>query len=214
MGRVLLRARDAGGVQRRTVFFKPGTVSSVFSLVQVLQVRNAVIFRKSLREQAFMPAVEVGLHDRIEPTTLLKGLRLAGNTPLLASAGVAFRPPSHLPDAEQLAVKQLGTAPIVPMRRGEEPIGFISLGRKLSDQEFEPDEIEFLAAAADTTASAIYNLALRKQAQEYQEAREIQEKLLPKQIPQAPGLEISAAGVQRALWEGITLMSSNSAKIS
>ena len=181
MGRVLLRARDAGGVQRRTVFFKPGTVSSVFSLVQVLQVRNAVIFRKSLREQAFMPAVEVGLHDRIEPTTLLKGLRLAGNTPLLASAGVAFRPPSHLPDAEQLAVKQLGTAPIVPMRRGEEPIGFISLGRKLSDQEFEPDEIEFLAAAADTTASAIYNLALRKQAQEYQEAREIQEKLLPKQ---------------------------------
>src|SRR5437660_8064126 len=104
MGRVLLRARDAGGVQRRTVFFKPGTVSSVFSLVQVLQVRNAVIFRKSLREQAFMPAVEVGLHDRIEPTTLLKGLRLAGNTALLASAGVAFRPPSHLPDAEQLAV--------------------------------------------------------------------------------------------------------------
>ncbi len=173
MGRVLLRARDAGGVQRRTVFFKPGTVSSVFSLVQVLQVRNAVIFRKSLREQAFMPAVEVGLHDRIEPTTLLKGLRLAGNTPLLASAGVAFRPPSHLPDAEQ--------------------IGFISLGRKLSDQEFEPDEIEFLAAAADTTASAIYNLALRKQAQEYQEAREIQEKLLPKQIPQAPGLEISGS---------------------
>src|SRR5207244_8394705 len=60
-------------------------------------------------------------------------------------------------------------------------------------QEFEPDEIEFLAAAADTTASAIYNLALRKQAQEYQEAREIQEKLLPKQIPQAPGLEISGS---------------------
>src|SRR2546429_8486621 len=101
MGRVLLRARDAGGVQRRTVFFKPGTVSSVFSLVQVLQVRNAVIFRKSLREQAFMPAVEVGLHDRIEPTTLLKGLRLAGSTPLLASAGVAFRPPSHLPDRSE-----------------------------------------------------------------------------------------------------------------
>ena len=162
-------------------------------LVQVLQVRNAVIFRKSLREQTFVPAVEVGLHDRIEPTTLLKGLRFASNTPLLASAGVAFRPPSHLPDAEQLAVRQLGTALIVPMRRGEEAIGFISLGRKLSDQEFEPDEMEFLAAAADTTASAIYNLGLRKQAQEYQEAREIQERLLPKQIPQAPGLEISGS---------------------
>src|SRR5262249_41483360 len=88
-------------------------------LVQVLRVRNAVIFRKSLREQTFMPAVEVGLHDRIEPTTLLKGVRFACNTPLLASAGVAFRPSSRLPDSEQLAVKKLGTALIVPMRRGE-----------------------------------------------------------------------------------------------
>jgi len=162
-------------------------------LVQVLKVRNAVIFRKSLREQTFLPAVEVGLHDRIEPTALLNGLRFASSTPLLASEGVAFRPPKGLPESQQLAVKQLGTALIVPMRRGEEAIGFISLGRKLSDQEFEPDEVEFLAAAADQTASAIYNLGLRKQAQEYEEAREIQERLLPKQIPQAPGLEISGS---------------------
>jgi serine phosphatase RsbU (regulator of sigma subunit) len=162
-------------------------------LVKVLKVRNAVIFRKSLREQTFLPAVEVGLHDRIEPTALLNGLRFASSTPLLASEGVAFRPPKGLPESQQLAVKQLGTALIVPMRRGEEAIGFISLGRKLSDQEFEPDEVEFLAAAADQTASAIYNLGLRKQAQEYQEAREIQERLLPKQIPQAPGLEISGS---------------------
>jgi serine phosphatase RsbU (regulator of sigma subunit) len=162
-------------------------------VVQVLHVRNVVIFRKSLRDQTFMAAVEVGLHDRMEPTALLKSLRFDHNTPLLASAGVAFGPPAHLPASEQLAVEQLGTALIVPMRRGEETIGFMSLGRKLSDQEFEPDEIEFLAGAADQTASAIYNLGLRKQAQEYEEAREIQERLLPKQIPQVPGLEISGS---------------------
>jgi hypothetical protein len=182
----LIALLDWFGLQR----FLPIVVAE--HIVQVLRVHNAVIFRKSLREQTFMPAVEVGLHDRIERTTLLKGVRFAGNTPLLAS-GVAFRPSSRLPDSEQLAVKQLGTALIVPMRRGDEAVGFISLGRKLSDQEFEPDEIEFLAAAADQTASAIYNLGLRKQAQEYQEAREIQERLLPKQIPQAPGLEISGS---------------------
>ena len=163
------------------------------NVVQVLKVRNAVIFRKSLREQTFTAAVEVGLHDRIEPTVLLKSLRFASNTPLLASVGIAFQPPGHLSDAEQVAVKQLGTALIVPMRHGEEKIGFMSLGRKLSDQEFEPDEIEFLAGVADQTASAIYNLGLRKQAQEYEEAREIQEKLLPKRIPQAPGIEISGS---------------------
>ncbi len=162
-------------------------------LVQVLKLRNAVIFRKSLREQNFVAAVEVGLHDRIEPTALLKDLRFARNTPLLASTAVAFRPPGGLPNSEQLAVAQLGTTLIVPVRRGEETIGFMSLGRKLSDQEFEPDELEFLAAVADQTASAIYNLHLRKQAQEYEEAREIQQGLMPKQIPQASGLEISGS---------------------
>ena len=161
------------------------------NVVKVLKVRNAVIFRKSLREQTFMAEVEVGLHDRIEPTALLKDLRFARSTPLLASAGVAFRAPVQLPEFERLAVKQLGTALIVPIERAEETIGFMSIGRKLSDQEFEPDEVEFLAGAAEQTASAIYNLALRKQAQEYDEAREIQERLLPKQIPQMPGLEIS-----------------------
>jgi len=162
-------------------------------VVQVLQVRNVVIFRKSLRDQTFTAAAEVGLHDRIEPTALLKSLRFDQNTPLLASAEVAFRPPAHLPGSEQVAVEQLGTALIVPMHRGEETIGFMSLGRKLSDQEFEPDEIEFLAGAADQTASAIYSLGLRKQAQEYEEAREIQERLLPNQIPQTHGLEISGS---------------------
>jgi len=163
------------------------------NVVQVLKVRNAVIFRKYLRDQTFMADVEVGLHDRLEPTALLKGLRLACSTPLLASAGLAFRPPGQLPEFERLAVEQLGTALIVPMHRADEKIGFMSVGRKLSDQEFERDEIEFLAATADLTASAIYNLGLRKQAQEYAEAREIQERLLPKAIPQVPGLEISGS---------------------
>jgi serine phosphatase RsbU (regulator of sigma subunit) len=162
-------------------------------LVQALKVRNAVIFRKSLREQSFEAAVEVGLHDRMEPAELLKDLRFALNTPLLASGEIAFSPPGHLPDSERLAVAQLGTALIVPVRSGGDTIGFISLGRKLSDQEFEPDEFEFLAAVADQTAAAIYNLRLRKQAQEYEEAREIQQGLMPKEIPQVSGLEISGS---------------------
>jgi phosphoserine phosphatase RsbU/P len=185
----------------RTLNAKTAEITDLFvllnevaeQLVQALKVRNAVIFRKSLREQSFEAAVEVGLHDRIEQAQLMKGLRLARNTPLLASTAVAFPPPAGLPDPERLAVAQLGTALIVPVRRGEETIGFISLGRKLSDQEFEPDEIEFLAAVADQTAAAIYNLRLRKQAQEYEEAREIQQGLMPKEIPQIPGLEISGS---------------------
>jgi sigma-B regulation protein RsbU (phosphoserine phosphatase) len=162
-------------------------------VVQVLKIRNVVIFRQSLREQSFVAAVEVGLHDRIDPARLLKGLRFARDTPLLASTALAFRPPHDLPEPERVALTQLGTALIVPVRRREEKIGFISLGRKLSDQEFEPDETEFLAAVADQTAAAIYNLHLRRQAQEYEEALEIQQALIPKQIPQASGLEMAGS---------------------
>lgn len=162
-------------------------------LVQVLQVRNAVIFRKSLREQSFEPALEVGLHDRVDPARLLKSLRFARRTPLLAASAIAFPPPIGLPPSEQWALAQLGSALIVPVRRGEETIGFISLGRKLSDQDFEADEIEFLAAVAEQTAAATYNLRLRKQSQEYEEARQIQQGLMPKQIPQVPGLELSGS---------------------
>jgi sigma-B regulation protein RsbU (phosphoserine phosphatase) len=162
-------------------------------LVQVLRLRNAVIFRKSLREQRFEAVVEVGLHDRIEPEQLLKTIRLRHDTPLLASTASAFRPPPRLPATEQLAIAQLGTALIVPVRHRNETIGFISLGRKLSDQEFELDEVEYLASVAEQIATAIYNLDLRRQAQEYEEALEVQAGLMPRQLPQAPGFDIAGS---------------------
>ena len=156
-------------------------------LVQVLKLRSAAIFRKSLREQNFLVAAKVGLPDQLDQ------IGFARDTRLLAPEEIAFPPPESLPDSELRALKQLGTALLVPVRRQGETIGFMSLGSKLSDQEFESAEIEFLAAVADQTATAIYNLGLRKQAQEYEEAKEIQQGLLPKQIPQVPGLEISGS---------------------
>ena len=69
-----------------------------------------------------------------------------------------------------------------------------------------------LAVNGIPTASAIYNLGLRKQAQEYEEAREIQARLLPKQIPQVPGLEISGSWRPARIVGGDYLTSSNSVK--
>lgn len=156
-------------------------------LVQVLKLRNAVIFRKFLREQNFQVAAKVGLPDQVNQ------LSFARLTRLLASEEIAFQPPESLPDPERRALKQLGAVLLVPVRRQGETIGFMSLGSKLSEQEFEADEIEFLASVADQTATAIYNLGLRKQAQEYEEAKEIQQGLLPKQMPQISGLDISGS---------------------
>ena len=179
----------------RTLSLKTSETTNLFvllnlvaeHLVQILKLRNAAIFRKSLREENFQVTAKVGLPDQIDQISFGRHPRL------LASDEIAFQPPEGLPEAERRALKQLGTALVVPVRRQGETIGFMSLGSKLSDQEFESDEIEFLAAVADQTATAIYNLGLRRQAQEYEEAKEIQQGLLPKQIPQMPGLEISGS---------------------
>src|SRR5262245_13443902 len=154
-------------------------------LVQILKLRNAAIFRASLREQNFQVAAKVGLPDQIDH------IAFSRHTRLLASEEIAFEAPENLPASERRALKQLGVALLVPVRRQGETIGFIRLGSKLSDQEFETDEIEFLASVADQTATAIYNLGLRRQAQEYEEAKEIQQGLLPKQMPQISGFDIS-----------------------
>lgn len=79
----------------------------------------------------------------------------------------------------------------MPVKLKGELIGFISLGTKLSDEEFDAEDREFLAAVADQMAVSIDNLRLREQEKEFEKAREIQQRLLPKEIPQIPGYAIS-----------------------
>lgn len=155
-------------------------------LVQLLQARNTVIFRKSLREQDYQLSASIGLAP-----SLAQGLRLPRSTQLLAGHAGPFPVDEVASGPESQLLRSLSCAMVVPLFHRNEPIGFISVGQKLSRDAFEQEEIEFLAGVADGVANAIYNLRWRQQEQEFKEAQDIQEGLLPKEIPQIPGIEVA-----------------------
>ena len=157
-------------------------------LVQLLQARNTVIFRKSLREQDYQMSASIGLAP-----SLAQGLRLPRSTQLLAGHTGPFPVDEVTSGPESQLLKSLSCAMVVPLFHRNEPIGFISVGQKLSRDAFEQEEIEFLAGVADGVANAIYNLRWRQQEQEFKEAQDIQEGLLPKEIPQIPGIEVAGS---------------------
>jgi len=101
--------------------------------------------------------------------------------------------PEGLPEEERRPLAAAGTALLVPVRHRGELRAFITLGEKLSDREYDPQDTEFLSAAAGQVAIGLENLRLEEQQREFDKAREIQQGLLPQVIPQAPGFQIAGA---------------------
>jgi serine phosphatase RsbU (regulator of sigma subunit) len=88
-------------------------------------------------------------------------------------------------------LRRLGTALVIPIRAHRESLGFIALGSKLSDQELDANDIEFLTGAASQIALGIENARLRTEETEYTQARAMQQILLPTHFPQLDGYGIS-----------------------
>ncbi len=67
----------------------------------------------------------------------------------------------------------------------------MSLGRKLPDEAYDEDDLNFLTELSDQIARGIRELELRLQEEEVDESRQIQLGLLPKTIPQLAGYAIA-----------------------
>jgi serine phosphatase RsbU (regulator of sigma subunit) len=159
------------------------------TLQGALQNRAVVIFTRSPHDRAFSTTAKVGVPDEI-----FGELKFEPESRLLTMIdGPLALGQSELAEEERLKLRKAGGSLVVPIRLKGELIGFFSLGSKLSDEEYSPEDIEFLLAAAEQTAVGINDVRLRKQEQEFEQAREIQEGLLPKEIPQLPGYHISGA---------------------
>jgi serine phosphatase RsbU (regulator of sigma subunit) len=83
-----------------------------------------------------------------------------------------------------------GSALTVPATSKGQLVALFALGTKLSDEDFNVEEREFVAAVADQTALALDNLRMRGEEEDSAQAREIQQALLPRQVPQLDGCEI------------------------
>jgi FixJ family two-component response regulator len=162
-------------------------------LVRALRISSVAIFTRSPLDQAFGVTAHAG-----GPEESLGRLKFEPDSLVLRYMGTIFDPWSKdLPEKDQEKLRHANCSLIVPLRLKGELTGFIAVGCKLSGDSFDEEEIRFLNLVIDRIGLGIENLRLRGQEREYEEAHEIQQGLLPKQIPQIRGHEI-AGGWQPA----------------
>jgi FixJ family two-component response regulator len=155
---------------------------------QTLASSAVLIFTRTLRDQSFSVIARAGAFDES-----LEELRFEPDSHLLEliNAPSEARAP-YLPDEGQ-AESSPGSTLIVPIKVKGDLVGMICLGGKSSGKDYDAEDMRFLDAIVEQVGLGISNLKSRGQEQELAEARDIQQGLLPKTIPQARGCEISGA---------------------
>ncbi len=156
---------------------------------RALQSRAVVVFTRTTANEAFEAASTVGLSDEI-----VGRLKFASECLLLKHMETIFDAREvDLSEDERNKLRRALAEMLVPIRLKGELLGFISLGSKITDEPFDEEDMKFLAAIGDALGISMDNLRLRGQDQEFQEARQIQQGLLPRTIPQIRGYEISGS---------------------
>jgi serine phosphatase RsbU (regulator of sigma subunit) len=150
---------------------------------QALQNRSIVIFTR--RGEQMVATAKVGVAD-----TLLGSLHFPAE-----AAALIDRPldPKRraLPESAASALQRVDAALIVPVRSQGVVHGVIALGSKLSDREFDLEDIEFLSSVADQVAIAIDRIRLQREEVDFEQARQMQQALLPAVLPRVAGLDVS-----------------------
>ena len=158
-------------------------------LQPALQNRSVVIFSRGTYDRAYVATAKVGLPDEI-----LGQVKFEVDSRLLTMMDSPFEVHTQdLPEVEKLTLRKTGSAFIVPVKLKNELVGFISLGTKLSDENYDDEDKDFLTSVAEQMAVGVDRIRLHEQERDFEKAREIQQGLLPKKIPQLPGYEIACA---------------------
>lgn len=127
----------------------------------------------------------------------LRGISVMGNSPVMVDEVAASRAFKFTGDeAEWLALN--GVAVVLPLISHQKMIGFLAIASKTGGDDFESADIEMLQSLGSQVAIAGENLMLLEENLEKQRmedelsmARKVQEGLLPRTIPETPGLEVA-----------------------
>jgi stage II sporulation SpoE-like protein/GAF domain-containing protein len=153
------------------------------TLQQAAQNRSVVIFER--RQDDLVVSSKVGLPDSV-----------LGSVRMPADAAEAIDRPldprrRQLPEPAAAALRKVATALAVPIRSQGVLHGVIALGSKLSDREFDLEDIEFLSSAADQIAITVDRIRLQRDEEDFEQAREMQQALLPAAVPHVAGIDVS-----------------------
>jgi serine phosphatase RsbU (regulator of sigma subunit)/FixJ family two-component response regulator len=158
-------------------------------LREALRSRAVVIFTRALCENGFCPTTAAGVSEEA-----VRGLRFEASSALLTLMNAPFDPRSAvLPEEEKGNLNRIASVLLIPIRIKNELYGFVSLADKPFEEAYDAEEMEFLESVASQIGAELNTFTLRRQEKELGEAREIQQGLLPRTIPQIRGIEISGA---------------------
>ncbi|HKV57286.1 MAG TPA: SpoIIE family protein phosphatase [Ktedonobacteraceae bacterium] len=171
------------------------------TLLQILQLRRLGRAKKDARAVE-KPAVGSRARKIEAPS-----LDIAPNDPLVAyflsAPGATEIDKLHMDSPALKALKASGVKMVIPLVSQGELVGLLNLGPRLSEQDYSTDDRTLLNDLATQAAPAlrVAQLVREKRAQDLERerieqelhvARLIQQTLLPKELPQLPGWQISS----------------------
>jgi len=170
---------DTMGARDLAVFLGGATEK----MQQALQNRAVVVFAP--RGSDFVATAKVGAPDSILGTQRLSSATVASfDRPLDPRRRT-------LPEADAAALKKVDAALVVPVRSQGEARSLIVLAPKLSDREFDLEDIEFISSAADQIAIGIDRIRTQLDEADFDQARRMQQTLLPAEAPEMSGLDVA-----------------------
>lgn len=154
-------------------------VSAAEKLQQALQNRNVVIFAE--RQNEYVAAAKVGVAD-----TVLGRLRVPESF-----AGLLDRPfdPRRrtLPPETASALARIESSLIVPVGTR----AFVAAAPKLSGGEYDVEDIDFFRSVAEQLEVGIDRIRMQAEEVDFEQARLIQQTLLPREMPRVEGIDVS-----------------------
>jgi serine phosphatase RsbU (regulator of sigma subunit)/DNA-binding phage protein len=162
-----------------------GLSEIVAQLQRALSCENIVVFVKSVQSGVMSVAAAAGIPEsardtHLSPESLLGSLRTASHPSAVGAT-----------ESASAVLSALGCALLVPITSSDRTLGLISLGRKPRDLEYDAEDVEFLTAVADQLAASLIHQEVRTEQQDIVQASEIQQALLPRELPQCNGFDIS-----------------------
>ncbi|HEY8182475.1 MAG TPA: SpoIIE family protein phosphatase, partial [Thermoanaerobaculia bacterium] len=144
-----------------------------YSAEQIQQaLQNRLVLIAIRRDREYVVTAKVGIADEVLGTRVPADIDPAG-----------------IPEP----LRKRGATLLIPVKTYRESVALLALGSKLSDEDFSADDREFLNSAAGQMAVGIENLRLRGEEVEFEQARAMQQILLPTRFPQLDGFGITGA---------------------